>query len=127
MVASVLGEDKTLPLGVELRSLEGKTLACDCPLDCACEGDILAGLVFDAGRPRPEAHPSASERPRVEDLVNAPPFSDFLQCSEPRAQLLPLREAEPLCTGNLSQHQGPHFLGNSQQGNALSRKALAFN
>ena len=111
---------------------EGKTVACDCPLDCHCEGDVLAGLVFDAGRPRPKPHPSASGRPRpakfsrnrwvmmaaaasllptpvgavipylhqdsvvsafsslfpddllhgfhfpmIEDLVNAPPFSDF--------------------------------------------------
>ena len=137
------GADEWLALYVEhvmanlqndLVGLEGKALACDCPLSQVCEGDLLAGLVFDAGRPSGEPHPPAAGRPRrsmgrrgrrvllaasaaalptpvgafipyvhqdavvaafsslfpeellagfrfpmVEDLVNAPPFTDYLQ------------------------------------------------
>ncbi|CAE7730172.1 unnamed protein product [Symbiodinium sp. CCMP2592] len=137
------GADEWLPLYVEhvlsnlqtdLVQLEGRTLACDCALSQVCEGDLLAGLVFDAGRPQGIPHQGAAGRPRrsaqkrsrrvllaaaasalptpvgavipylhqdsvvatfqsffpgvewgdfrfpmVEDLINAPPFTDYVQ------------------------------------------------
>ena len=121
-------------LQTDLRQLEGMTLACDCTLAQPCEGDLLAGLVFDAGSPKGLPHPPAAGRPKrsrhrlsrqvmiaaasaalptsvsavipyvcqesvvvaftsifpedtlsgfrfplIEDLINAPPFTDYLQ------------------------------------------------
>ena len=51
-------------LQTDLVQLEDKLLACDCPLSQVCEGDILAGLVFDAGAPKETPHPPAAGRPR---------------------------------------------------------------
>ncbi|CAE7241467.1 FCPB [Symbiodinium natans] len=47
----------------ELRSLEGRVLACDCPLSQACEADVLAGLVFQEGKPPDCAQDAAAGRP----------------------------------------------------------------
>ncbi|CAE7361503.1 unnamed protein product [Symbiodinium sp. CCMP2592] len=126
--------DEWLALYTDLVQLEGRTLACDCALNQVCEGDLLAGLVFDAGRPQGIPHQGAAGRPRraaqkrsrrvllaaaasalptpvgamipylhqdsvvatfqsffpgvewgdfrfpmVQDLVNAPPFTDYVQ------------------------------------------------
>ena len=74
-VVDVIREDKTLLPGVvyvgrghhshrlpvhvmqhlvgDLPELTGCVLACDCEMDVVCEGDVLAGLVFEFGRPPP--------------------------------------------------------------------------
>ena len=38
-------------LAGDLPNLTGCVLACDCEMDMVCEGDALAGLVFEFGRP----------------------------------------------------------------------------
>ena len=40
-------------LWADLEELQGMTLVCDCAYDTVCEGDILAGLVFEAFVPPP--------------------------------------------------------------------------
>ena len=71
------------------------TLVCDCPIQAVCEGDLLAGMVFDAGRPAVGHHASVGLEipwrepsspcslhvrfPLIEDLINSPPFSSFPQ------------------------------------------------
>ena len=39
-------------LAGDLPELTGCILACDCEVHMVCEGDALAGLVFESGRPR---------------------------------------------------------------------------
>ena len=39
----------------KLPQLQGQTLVCDCPWQSLCEADLLAGLVFEATSPQPQA------------------------------------------------------------------------
>ena len=75
-----------LPLYVEhvmqgdLPELTGCVLACDCEMDMVCEGDALAGLVFEFGRPPPRAKEAAgwcirAGAPGVGRSGRAPPYS----------------------------------------------------
>ena len=40
----------------QLKELAGMTLRCDCPVDCPCEADVLAGLLFEQLQDSPPPH-----------------------------------------------------------------------
>ena len=59
-------------LAGDLPELTGCVLACDCEMDMVCEGDALAGLVFEFGWP--PAHPGR-RAPGAGRGGRAPPYS----------------------------------------------------
>ena len=70
-------------LAADLKCLEGLTLVCDCPIQAVCEGDLLAGMVFDAGRPAVSHHASVGRIKRR----RATPFCKIVLAAAASASL----------------------------------------